>query len=151
MKILMVCLGNICRSPMAEFLLREMAFARGIDVSVQSAATCDSEEGNGVHYGTRSVLQARGIDCSHKRSRPLTAADYDKFDLLIGMEERNLRAMRRICGGDPDGKIKRLLDYTDHPRDIADPWYTGDFAATERDVEEGCGALLDALARSRFR
>lgn len=131
---------------MAEFILRDLAARRNIsDLEVTSAGTCDGEVGSPVHSGTRRELHARGIDCGAKRARQMTAQDYDAFDLLIGMEDRNVRAMRRICGGDPDGKIKRLLDYGDNPRDIADPWYTGDFQTCARDIEEGCKALLDAL------
>ncbi len=146
-KVLFVCLGNICRSPMAEFIFRDMVLKRGLESEIvcASAATSDEEEGNSVHYGTRKKLRELGISCEGKRAVQLTRADYQKYDLLLGMEDRNVSAMKRLFGGDPDGKIARLLDGTPHPRDIADPWYTGDFEATCRDVIEGCEALLDRL------
>lgn len=145
-KILMVCHGNICRSPMAEFVLRDMLKKRGISgVEVQSAATSTEEIGNGVHRGTRAVLHSLGIDCSFKRARQMTRADYSEYDLLLGADGRNIINMNRIAGGDPDKKILRLLDFTDRPRDISDPWYTGDFDTTYADVKEGCEALICRL------
>lgn len=147
-KILFVCHGNICRSPMAEFLFRYLAErqGRGAAFSVASAATSREEIGNGVHPGTRRVLARYGIDPSGKRAVQLTAADYGKYDLLLGMDSANVRNMLRILGGDPEGKVCRLLDLTGCPRDIADPWYTGDFEATLSDILEGCAALLARYA-----
>ena len=147
-KILFVCHGNICRSPMAEFLFRYLAETqpRGAAFSVASAATSREEIGNGVHPGTRRVLARYGIDPSGKRAVQLTAADYGKYDLLLGMDSANVRNMLRILGGDPEGKVCRLLDLTGCPRDIADPWYTGDFEATLSDILEGCAALLARYA-----
>ena len=143
-KILFVCHGNICCSPMAEFLFWHLAEKRGRGgaFSVASAATSREEIGNGVHPGTRRVLARYGIDPSGKRAVQLTAADYGKYDLLLGMDSANVRNMLRILGGDPEHKVCRLLDLTSYPRDIADPWYTGDFEATLADILEGCDALL---------
>ena len=145
-RILMVCHGNICRSPMAEFVLRDMLKKRGIQgVEVASAATSTEELGNGVHRGTREVLHRLGINCSFKRARQMTRADYAQFDLLLGADSRNILNMTRIAGSDPDGKIMRLMSFTAQPRDISDPWYTGDFEATYADVKEGCEALIAHL------
>ena len=147
MKILFVCLGNICRSPMAEFVMRDMVRRAGMEdeIYVESAATSYEEQGNPVHRGTVQVLREMGISCGGKRARRMTAADYDEFDMLIGMEKRNITNMLRITGGDPEGKISRLLDLSVRPRDIADPWYTGNFEETKKDVVEGCTLLLQAL------
>ena len=146
-KILFVCHGNICRSPMAEFLFRHLAEeqGRGAEFSVASAATSREEIGNGVHPGTRRRLAREGISTAGKRAEVLLPGDYGRYDLLIGMEERNLAAMRRIFGGDPEGKLRRLLDFTPRPRDIADPWYTGDFDRTYADILEGCRGVMDHL------
>ena len=146
-KILFVCLGNICRSPMAEMILRDMVRRRGLEAEfvIASAATSTEEIGNPVYPPARRMLAAHGIDCAGKRAVQLTRADYDRYDLLFGMEQRNVQRMRAICGGDPAGKIARLLDGTPRPRDIADPWYTGDFQSTWDDLLEGCTALLDRL------
>ena len=146
-KILFVCLGNICRSPMAEFIMRDLVRQRGLEAEfeIASAATSDEELGNPVYPPARRMLAAHGIDCAGKRAVQLTRADYDRYDLLFGMEQRNVQRMRAICGGDPAGKIARLLDGTPRPRDIADPWYTGDFQSTWDDLLEGCTALLDRL------
>lgn len=146
-KILFVCHGNICRSPMAEYVMKYLAAQAGAENEffIDSAATSTEEIGNGVHYGTRRKLAEVGIPCGDHRARQMTREDYEKFDLLIGMDEANLRNMRRMLGGDPEGKIHALLDYTDQPGPIADPWYTGDFDATYRDVLEGCRGLLQKL------
>ncbi|MBQ9947339.1 MAG: low molecular weight phosphotyrosine protein phosphatase [Oscillospiraceae bacterium] len=142
-KILMVCHGNICRSPMAEFVLRDMLKKRGIDgVEVASAATSTEEIGNGVHRGTRTVLHSLGIDCSFKRARQMTRSDYKEYDLLLGADSRNIVNMNRIACSDPENKIMRLMDFTPRPRDISDPWYTGDFDTTYADVKEGCECLI---------
>lgn len=148
-KILFVCLGNICRSPMAEYVMKYLVSQRGLDTqfSIDSAATSEEETGNGVHYGTRRKLAEVGIPCGDHRARKLTRQDYDAFDLLIGMEQANLRDMRRICGGDPAVKMHLLLDDTGSPRNIADPWYTGDFDSTYDDILEGCSALLEVCQR----
>ena len=146
-KILFVCLGNICRSPMAEFIMRDLVRQRGLEAAfeIASAATSDEELGNPVYPPARRMLASHGIDCGGKRAVQLCRADYDRYDWLLGMEAANIRRMRAICGGDPEGKIARLLDGTPNPRDIADPWYTGDFQSTWDDLVEGCTALLDRL------
>ena len=112
---------------------------------IASAATSREEIGNGVYPPVRRLLASHGIDCSGKTARQLEKRDYEEYDLLIGMDSANLRNMHRICGGDPQGKISLLLDHTGHPGDVADPWYTGDFEATWRDVQAGCRALLAKL------
>ena len=146
-KILFVCHGNICRSPMAEFLMKKLVKDMGISDKflIESAATSTEEIGNGVHYGTKQVLKKYNIDCSKKRAVQITYDDYDKYDYIIGMDSYNIRNMNRIFGHDKDSKISLLLDYTDSPRDVADPWYTGDFSATENDVLQGCRGLLKTL------
>ena len=143
-KVLFVCHGNICRSPMAEFVLKDMVKKAGRekDFLIESAATSTEEIGNRVYSPARRKLAEHGISCEGKTARQMRINDYRDFDLLIGMDRANLRNMQRICGGDPDGKLHLMLDYTDHPGDVADPWYTGDFEATWRDVEEGCRELL---------
>lgn len=148
-KILFVCHGNICRSPMAEFVMKDIVRRRGIadKFHIESAATSREALGCSVHSGTRRMLSAAGIDCSGKRAVQMTRDDYDRFDWLIGMEESNLRDMRRITGGDPDGKIRSLLSFAGSGRGIADPWYTGDFKSTWDDVTEGCEALADFLEK----
>ena len=145
--ILFVCHGNICRSPMAEFVMKDLVerAGRSHEFHIESAATSTEEIGNEVYPPARRKLAEHGIGCKGKTARQMTRRDYDRFDLIIGMDAWNLRNMQRICGGDPDGKIHLLLDYTDHPRDVADPWYTGDFEATWRDVLEGCQQLLATL------
>lgn len=141
-KILFVCLGNICRSPMAEFVMRDMVKKSGRESEfyIESAATSGEEEGNPVYPPAEKMLSSHGIDCSGKFARRLKRSDYDEFDFLIAMDSSNLRDMKRICGGDPDNKITMLLD-----RSVADPWYTGDFSATWNDVNEGCRALLEKI------
>ena len=146
-RILFVCHGNICRSPMAEFVMKHLAEKAGVGdrLYVESAATSTEEIGNGVYPPARRKLAEHGIECKGKSARQLVRADYFHFDLLIGMDTANIRNMTRICGGDPEGKIRLLMDYTARPGDVADPWYTGDFDATWNDVLEGCQALLSTL------
>lgn len=147
-KILFICHGNICRSPMAEFVMKDLVAKAGLESQfhIESAATSTEEIGNPVHPLARQKLREHGIDCSGKTARQLTRADGEKFDLLIGMDSANLRNMRRICG-DSEEKIHLLLDFTQRPGDVADPWYTGDFDATWRDVLEGCRGLMEYLSR----
>ncbi len=147
MKLLFVCHGNICRSPMAEYYMRDLVARSGLAdrFEIASAATSTEEIGNGVYPPARRKLAEHGISCTGHAARQLTRRDYQRFDLLIGMDSANIRNMTRICGGDPQGKIFRLLDFTGRPGDVADPWYTGDFEATWRDVDEGCRGLLTRL------
>ena len=146
-KILFLCHGNICRSPMAEFVLKDMVKKAGLSSGfhIESAAVSAEELGNPVYPPARRELAAHGISCQGKTARLMTRADYDRFDLLVCMDSANLRRMERICGGDPQGKMSRLLDHTAYPGDVADPWYTGDFSRTWQDVEAGCRALLEKL------
>lgn len=148
-KILFICHGNICRSPMAEFIMKDLVKQRGMekDFHIDSAATSTEEIGNPVHYGTRNKLKEYGISTEGKRAVQLKKGDYEAYNYLIGMEQRNLINMQRILGADPQYKVFRLLDFTKHPGDIADPWYTGDFDTTYRDVLEGCEALLQYVLK----
>ena len=148
-KILFICHGNICRSPMAEFVMKDMVTKAGRsgEFFIASAATSAEEIGNGVYPPARRILREHGIDCSGKTARRMTAGDYERFDLLVGMDGANMRNMRRICGGDPEDKLRLLLGYIGLERDVADPWYTGDFQATWDDVTAGCRALLEAIDR----
>ena len=143
-KILFVCLGNICRSPMAEFVFKDMIQKMGIDSEfyVESAATSSEEVGHGVHYGTIDKLKKEGIKIYDRKAKQIKKSDYDKFDYIIGMEKRNIDGILRIVGSDSENKIYRLLDFSDTPRDIADPWYTGNFNVTYDDIVEGCQALI---------
>ena len=147
-RILFVCHGNICRSPMAEFVMKDLVEKAGADERffIASAATSTEEIGNPVYPPARRKLAEHGIGCAGKTARQMTAADYREYDLLIGMDSANLRNMRRICGGDPEGKIRLLMDFTDRPGDVADPWYTGDFETTWRDISAGCRGLLEWLS-----
>ena len=146
-KLLFVCHGNICRSPMAEFVMKALVQEQGLSYcyEIASAATSTEEIGNPVYPPARRMLVAHGISCAGKTARQMTKQDYAYYDLLIGMDHANLRNMRRICGGDPDGKLHLLLDYTNRPGEVADPWYTDDFQATWEDVTEGCQGLLKTL------
>ena len=144
-RILFVCHGNICRSPMGEFILKDLVEKAGLAdrFHIESAATSTEEIGNPVYPPARRKLAQHGIDCAGKTARQLTAADYGRFDLLLGMDRANIRNMTHICGGDPQGKIHLLMEYAGHPgREVADPWYTGDFDATWDDVLAGCQGLL---------
>ena len=146
-RILFVCHGNICRSTMAEYVMKHLVKEAGLERGfyVDSAATSTEEIGNGVHYGTRQKLERVGIPCGDHRARQVTWADYGRFDCIIGMDDANRRNLLRMLKNDPEGKVSLLLDYTDRPGAIADPWYTGDFDATYRDVLEGCQGLLKKL------
>lgn len=147
-RILMVCHGNICRSPMAEFVMKDLAAKAGLsgDFEIASAATSAEELGNPVYPPARCKLAEHGISCNGKTARRMTRDDYDKYDLLIGMDYANIRNMTRIAEGDPEGKIRLLLDYAGRHDEVADPWYTGDFQATWDDISEGCEALLKELS-----
>ena len=132
---------------MAEFIMKDLVRKAGLAdrFHIGSAATSREELGNPVYPPARRKLAEHGIACAGHAARQLTAQDYENYDLLIGMDRENLRNMRRICGGDPDGKLSLLLDHTGRSRDVADPWYTGDFEATWQDVLAGCQALLDSI------
>lgn len=145
LKVLFVCHGNICRSPMAQYLFAQ----RGLECVSESAATSREEIGNPIYPPARRKLRQMGVPFGDHRAVQMTRGDYDRYDLLLAMDGANVRNMTAIAGGDPAGKIRRLLDYGSRPRDIADPWYTGDFDATYADLEEGCGALLDWLEAQR--
>ena len=148
-KILFVCHGNICRSPMAEFVMKDMVKKAGLedDFDIESAAVSVEELGNPVYPPARKLMERHGLSCAGKVARQMNKQDYDAFDLLIGMDASNLRGMRRICGEDVSEKIHLLLDYTDRPGNVADPWYTRDFEATWQDVQEGCAGLLKYLGQ----
>ena len=135
---------------MAEFVMKDLVKKAGLEhrFVIESAATSTEEIGNPVYPPARRKLAEHGIRCAGKTARQMRRADYEAYDLLIGMDRANLRNMERICGGDPDGKMRLLMDYTDRPGQVADPWYTGDFDATWRDVEDGCRGLLRQLTEA---
>ncbi len=143
-KILFICHGNICRSTMAEYMMKDLVKNRGMESEfyIDSAATSREEIGNPVHYGTRQKLREVGIPCGDHRARQMTKEDYEKFDYLIGMDSANIRNMHRILGADPEGKVHKLLEFTERVRDIADPWYTGNFDVTYEDIKEGLEGLF---------
>ena len=145
-KILFVCHGNICRSTMAQSVFQDMVNKAGLAerFDIDSAATSTEEIGNPPHHGTAAELRRHGIPVIPHRARQLTKADAERFDYLIGMDTANIRNMRRMTGA--DDKIYKLLAFADIDRDVADPWYTGDFEATWRDVNDGCRALLCELS-----
>ncbi len=146
-RILFVCHGNICRSPMAEFVMKDLVKKAGLasQFQIASAATSREEISNPVYPPARRKLAEHGISCSGHTARQLTNSDYEEYDLLIGMDKANLRDMYRICGGDFADKMHLLMDFTDRPGDVVDPWYTDDFEASWRDVEEGCKGLLEKM------
>ena len=146
-RILFICHGNICRSTMSQFVFQDMINKKGLTdfFYINSAATSREEIGNGPHYGTVNKMKQVGIPVLPHRAVQMTKKDYREYDYLIGMDEANIRNMTRIAGGDPEGKIHMLLDYSDSPRAIADPWYTGNFDVTYDDVVEGCTAFFNYL------
>lgn len=151
-KVLFVCHGNICRSTMAEYVMKDLVARLGLSDSfyIDSAATSREEIGNPVHRGTQRKLSKEGIYCGDHRARQLRKEEYEKFDYIIGMDSWNIKNINRIIGnGDPEQKVCKLLDFTEKKgRDIADPWYTGNFDVTYDDIKEGCEALLnDCLLR----
>ncbi len=146
-KILFICHGNICRSPMAEFVMKDLVQRanRQSQFYIASAATSTEEIGNPVHRGTREKLKSVGISTAGKTAVQMKGSDYAKYDYLIGMDSWNIRNMLMISGGDPEGKVHKLLEFAGSSRDVADPWYTGDFESTYRDVLAGCQGLLKQL------
>ena len=147
-KILFICHGNICRSPMAEFLLKDIVNKRGLAdaFEIASAATSREEIGNPVHYGTRNKLAQFGISVAGKHAVQVTKRDYEHYDLLLVMDSNNIRNLRRVIGEDTQCKVQLLLDYTERKGEsIADPWYTGDFDVTYNDIMEGLAGLLEQL------
>lgn len=150
-KILFVCHGNICRSPMAEFVMKDLVAKRGLsdEFFIASAATSREEIGNPVHHGTRNKLAEFGISTKGKYAVQMTKKDYRSYDYIIGMDHWNIQNILGIIGKDTKHKVCRLLDFTDNPRDIADPWYTGDFDLTYDNVLEGCEALLEKIMKER--
>ena len=148
-KILFVCHGNICRSPMAEFVMKRMVEEEKLsgEFEIASAATSTEELGNPVYPPARKIMAEHGISCAGKTSRQLRADDYEYYDYIVAMDTNNLRNMRRFVGTDPQGKVSLLMEHTGDSRDVKDPWYTGDFEATWEDVNAGCRALLDKLRK----
>ena len=148
-RVLFICHGNICRSPMAEFVFLNLVKKAGCEseFEIDSAATSREEIGNDIHRGTRGILDREGIPYCRRRARQVTRADYDNFDYLIIMDEENRRGLSRIIPADPENKIHKLMEYAGEDRDVADPWYTGDFEETFKDIDKGCRGLLEHLKR----
>ena len=149
LKILFICHGNICRSPMAEFVMKDIVNKAGMSdkFHIASCATSTEEIGNPVHYGTKRKLAEVGISCEGKRAVQLTKKDYDEYDMLIAMDEMNIRNIMRIIKSDPKNKVSLLLAHSDENRSIADPWYTGNFDNTYNDILKGCTALFEELKK----
>lgn len=147
--ILFVCHGNICRSPMAEYIMKQMVKDAGLEeeMEISSAATSTEELGNPVYPPARQKLAQHGISCQGHRARQVTKHDYAYYDLIIAMDSYNVRNLHRMLGGDPENKIHMMLDYTNRPGDVADPWYTDDFDATWRDCTDGCRGLLRSIIK----
>ena len=153
MKIMFVCHGNICRSPMAEFICKDLIAKRGMEDRFVIASSATSTEeiwngiGNPVYPPAKTELAKHGLSCMGKRAVQLQKNDYDKYDLFIGMDSANIRNMLRIFGGDPDKKVHKLMDYTERGGDVADPWYSNRFDVAYRDIYEGCSALLNTVMK----
>ncbi len=150
-KILFVCHGNICRSPMAEFVMKSLvrAAGRADEITVASKALHTDEIGSDTHRGTRDVLRVHGIPFTKRSAALMRREDYDAYNCIVGMDGENMRDLDRLTDGDPAGKVHKLLSFTGESRDVADPWYTGDFDATYRDVDAGCRALLAQLVQEK--
>ena len=155
-RIMFVCHGNICRSPMAEFIFKKMVPERGLEAKfeIKSSATSTEEIWNGignpVYPPARAELAKHGISPDGKRAVQLQRSDYDKYDLFVGMDSANIRNMHIILGGDPEGKIHKLMDYTSRPGDVADPWYSDRFDIAFRDIFEGCAGLLENIINPKL-
>jgi protein-tyrosine phosphatase len=149
-KILFVCHGNICRSPMAEFVMKDLVKKAGLEAYIASAATSTEEIGNPVHRGTRKKLMEFGISTDGKYAVQMTKADYEKYDYIIGMDSVNIRRILQIVGEDKEGKVLKLLSFANSDKDIADPWYTGDFEKTYADILAGCRGLLKYIEENNF-
>ena len=151
-RILFVCHGNICRSPMAEFIMKQKVEERGIEeyFYIESCATSSEEIGNPVYPPAKQVLQRRGINCSAKRARKITKGDYERFDYIVCMDSKKLRNLKLMFPNDNGKKISKILSFAGIDRDVADPWYSGDFSATEEDVCVGCEAILKYIEKSGF-
>ena len=147
MRILFVCHGNICRSPMSEFIMKDMVQKRGLSdrVYVESCATSCEELGNPVYPPARRELESRGVKCEHRGARRMTVADYDRFDKIVAMDEQNLRNMRNFVGSDPENKVSLMMEWSGEHRGVADPWYTGDFAKTFDDISIACNDMLGQI------
>lgn len=151
-KVLFVCLGNICRSPMAEFVFKDMVNKRRLaeKFHIESAATSRDAIGEGIYYGTKDILKEQGVPFKERKARQMTKEDYKNFDFILGMEEKNIINIMRIIGQDPQNKVHRLLDFSENPRDIVDPWYYGNFDSTYYDIEEGCNKFLEYLSNNKL-
>lgn len=156
-KVMFVCHGNICRSPMAEFIFKDMVKKQGLarEFMIASSATSTEEiwngTGNPVYPPAKRELERHGLSCNGKRAVQLKPGDYEKYDYFIGMDNANIRNMKRIFGGDPKSKISRIMDYTDHRTDVADPWYSGRFDTAYRDIYDGCAGLLNYLLNKKIK
>lgn len=151
-KVMFVCLGNICRSPMAEFVFKDIVKKQGLEKEfyIKSSATSYEEIGNDIHYGTRDKLIQKGISFENRKAIRLKPEDYKKYDYIIGMENSNIKNIKRIVGEDYEKKVYRLLDFSKNPRDIADPWYTRNFEITYNDVVEGCNGFMNYLKNKNW-
>lgn len=147
MRILFVCHGNICRSPMAEFIMKDMVSKRNLkDFHIESCATSTEELGNDLYPPAKRCLSSHGIPFEHRSARQMTSKDYDRFDMIIAMDSWNIRNMRYFVNGDPERKVSLMMSHCGKDGDVDDPWYSGDFETTYNDITEACGALLDSLS-----